>query len=79
MVSYGFWTELATMFEPIEFLQLQLLSRYAYRVSISRVQTRWQFYLPLCALSYIEEYLSDQKRELFYREARSSQSDWVRV
>ena len=37
-VSYGAWTALCLMLEPIEFLELQLLCRYAYNTSISRCQ-----------------------------------------
>ena len=36
-VSYGFWTVLAMMMEPEEFLQMQALNKFAYEKSISRV------------------------------------------
>ena len=36
------WTVLSLFFTPIEFLQMQALNRYAYTVSISRVQTKWR-------------------------------------
>ena len=32
---------MATMFLPIDFLTFQAINQYAYRVVISRVQTRW--------------------------------------
>ena len=50
--SYGAWTWLAKFLEPIEFLVLQQLCRYTYKISISRVQYYWYLYTPtICALT----------------------------
>ena len=37
--SFGSWSVLASMLEPIDFLRLQALNRLAYLTTISRVQT----------------------------------------
>ena len=39
--SYGGWNGLAMFLRPIQFLKMQALCKYTYRVSISRVQTSW--------------------------------------
>ena len=51
MFSLGYWTFLAMMLPPKDFLKLQALNRYAYRTSVARVQTRLLFYRPLIALT----------------------------
>ena len=40
LTSYGAWTVLMFMLDQIEFLQLQALCRFTYKVGISRAQTR---------------------------------------
>ena len=37
-VSYGAWLMLCQMLDPLDFLNLQQLCRYAYNTSISRCQ-----------------------------------------
>ena len=37
MHSYGTWTEMCAMMQPIEFLHLQALNKQAYQVSVARV------------------------------------------
>ena len=39
--SFGGWCVLASLLKPLEFLLLQGLSKYQYRVGVSRAQTRW--------------------------------------
>ena len=40
--SFGAWNMLASMLDAEDFLRLQALNRFAYRVSISRAQPRWR-------------------------------------
>ena len=52
LMSYGGFTVLASLLEPIEFLKLQGLDKFAYRTSISRVQLRVRLQSPLIAFLY---------------------------
>ena len=71
-LSQALWTFLADMMHPIDFLKMQSLNRYVYRVSISRVQTRWQMIKPLYALSFIKHPF----RTLL---VRPGENEWVQV
>ena len=50
--SFGAWDGLACFLRSIQFLKLQALCKYTYRVSVSRVQTSWYVKVPtFCALA----------------------------
>ena len=73
--SFGLWTELALLSEPIEFLWLQSLNRYAYKTSISRAQMKFKLTRPICYLSqtYERRYL------MFGIYPGSDQGNWAKV
>ena len=39
--SFGAFTHLASLLEPVEFLQLQAVNRFLYDAGVSRVQMKW--------------------------------------
>ena len=39
MRSFGGWTVIASYFRPLEFLFMQALCKYMYKIGVSRVQT----------------------------------------
>ena len=74
--SYGIWIEMSEMLLPSEFLQLQILNRYAYRVSISRAQLRFKVRLrPLCALAFPDD--CDLHTQLLVLEGQANKQRWT--
>ena len=67
--SFGAWNGLACFLRTIQFLKLQALCKYTYRVSISRVQTSWYVKMPtFCALALPVDQYSSSKTVYFMKE-----------